>query len=104
MEELICSSTHPLGHNRAFNGKTLHFYYVLGNFLSAFAKLRVANNRFISLFLRTSVRMEQLGPQERDFQEISYFSIFLKYVEKPPSSIKIGLEWHVLYMKTNIHF
>jgi hypothetical protein len=49
-------------------------------FVGAFAKLRKATIRFMSICM--SVRMEQLGSHWMDFHEIWYLTIFRKSVEK----------------------
>jgi len=73
-----------------------------GFFYIAFTKLRRAT---ISFFMSAhlSARTEQIGCQWTDFYEIWYLNVFKKSVEKIQSFIKIGQEWRVLCMKTNIH-
>jgi hypothetical protein len=50
-------------------------------FLDALAKFRKATVSFV-MFVRPSVRMEQLGSQKMDFHEIWYVNIHRKFVEK----------------------
>jgi hypothetical protein len=57
------------------------------SFLGTFAKLQKVTVRLV-MFVRLSVRMEQLGSRWTDFHEILYFSIFAKSVEKIQDSLK----------------
>jgi len=60
-------------------------------FLCAFAKLRKATIRFVtsvSLYVRLSVRMEQLGSHWTDFRGARYLSTFRKSAEKIQVSLK----------------
>ena len=57
------------------------------------------------MFIRPSVRMEQLGTHWTDFHEILYLSITRKSVEKIQVSLKSDKNTQTaLYMKTDIHF
>jgi hypothetical protein len=49
--------------------------------LGEFAKLRKATISF-AMYVRPSVRTEQLGSHWTDFHEICYLRIYRKYVEK----------------------
>ena len=51
----------------------------------------------------SSVRMEQLGSQYTDFDDISYLRIFRKSVEKIQVSLKSDNNKEVHYMKTFSH-
>jgi hypothetical protein len=56
----------------------------------AFAKLRKATIRFVMpvcLYVRPSIRTEQLGSYWADFHKIGYFGIFRKSVEKVQVSL-----------------
>ena len=55
--------------------------------LGAFANVQKVTISFI-MFVRPSVRMEQLGSQTTNFNEIWYLSIFRKYVKKIQVSLK----------------
>ena len=59
--------------------------------LGTFAKFRKAIISFI-MSVCPSVRMEQLGSQWMDFHEVSYLSIFRKYVEKIQVSLKSDMD------------
>ena len=61
------------------------------SFFGRVAKLRRGTISFVtpaSLFVRPSVRMEQLGSQWADFYEICYLSVFRKSVEKFQASLQ----------------
>jgi hypothetical protein len=58
---------------------------------------------FICLYVRPSVRMEQLGSHWSDFHEISYFRILRKCRENL-RFIKIWQKWRLLFTKTDTHF
>jgi len=73
----------------------LHVHYFLERYLVAFAKMRSAAITFVmSVYLsvcqsfRLSVSMEQLGSHWTDWHEVSYLSIFRKFVENVPVSLK----------------
>jgi hypothetical protein len=57
------------------------------NVLGTFAKLRNETIRFV-MFVRLSVRMEQLGFYWTDFYELLYWKVFRKSVEKIQVSLK----------------
>ena len=79
----------------------IRWIYVL-ILLRAFAKLWKVTISFV-MFLRPSVRTEQLGSHWMDFHEIWYASIFLKKIEKIQLLLKSDkyngyLTWRPLYI------
>jgi len=69
--------------------------YNLGNFVSAFAKLRrgtISFIMFVCLSVCSSVRMQQLASHWTDFHETWYLRIFRKSVQKIQVE-KYGTAW-----------
>jgi hypothetical protein len=56
-------------------------------FLDVLAKLQISTISFV-MYVRPSVRMEQLGSHGRDFHEIWYCIIFLKIYRENSSIVK----------------
>jgi len=56
----------------------------------------------VSLSVRPSIPMEQLGSHWKDFHEITY-EYFSKICRKNLCFIKIWQEWRVLYVQTDTH-
>jgi hypothetical protein len=70
---------------------SLHLNHLLTSLLGDLAKLRtgtISFVMFVRLFIRPSVRMEQLGSLRTDFHEIQYLRIFRKSVVKFQVSLK----------------
>jgi hypothetical protein len=78
----------------------------IGGFLGAFAKFWKTTITFV-MGVRSSVRMEQLGSDWKDFREIWYLSVILKYVAKIQASLKSNknkeyFAWRPMYLYDNI--
>jgi hypothetical protein len=99
--EMLCS----VGAHR---GQKLTLTYT---FLGAFEKLRKAAiscaiSVRLSVSVRPSVRMKQLGTHSTDLREILYFTIFRKYVEKIQLSLNPDknngyFTWKLMYIYDN---
>jgi hypothetical protein len=55
------------------------------------------------LYIHPSVRIEQLDSRLTDFHDI-WYSIFFENLSEDLSLIKIGQDYPVLYMKSNVQF
>ena len=78
------------------------FVYQVGNNKKSYTMMHGQPNIKISFVM--SVRMEHLGSHRTDFHEIWYLNIFGKSVAKNSSFIKVGQEWRVLCIRTNLRF